>query len=199
MVFLLAFSLAICLYYVPKNNIPVLSAVIIASVLANAFSVNGYVKLVDTVNQLDRTNPDYLPMAMLYDYREGRGYVVDTERIVLKPESGKAEIRNMVNNAANMDFDIEAEAKTEVSLPRTYYWGYEATIEYASGEVETVDAKCDEYGYVMLEIDGTAHVRLRYTGKAVLPLMRIISVVSVTGFAGAYVVMYLCDRKKSQK
>jgi hypothetical protein len=138
-------------------------------------------------------------MAMLNDYREGRGYVVDTERIVLKPEFGKAEIRNMVDNAANLDFDIETESKTEVSLPRTYYWGYEATIEYASGEVETVDAKCDEHGYVMLKINGTAHVKLRYTGRAVLPLMRIISVVSVTGFASTYVVMYLCDRKKSQK
>ncbi len=199
MVFLLAFSLAICLSYVPKNHVPVLSAVIIASVLVNAFSVNGYVKLVDTVNQLNRTNPDYLPMAMLNDYREGRGYVVDTERIVLKPEFGKAEIRNMVDNAANLDFDIETESKTKVSLPRTYYWGYEATIEYASGEVETVDAKCDEHGYVMLKINGTAHVKLRYTGRAVLPLMRIISVVSVTSFAGTYVVMYLCDRKKSQK
>ena len=199
MVFLLAFSLAICLNYTPKNIIPALSAIIIASIVTGVFSINGYVKYVYTVNQLDRGNVDYLPIAMLNNYSDETGYMVDQEHIVLKPEEGRAEIRNMINHAASFDFDIETNSKTEVSLPRAYYWGYEATIEYEDGETKTVDVDFDELGYILLTIDRSAHVKLRYTGKAALSIMRAISGITAVSFAGTYIVIYVRSRKSAKK
>jgi len=196
-VFLLAFSLAICLYYMPQNNRKWLMLLLAASIFTNAYSIEVYPMTFEHLRQASTINADYLPTKMLDHYRDGLKYSVDTRRLEIIPKEGKAVVKNARGDTPDFDFDLETESSTKVSIPRVYYYGYEAIAEYSDGSVEKIAADCDEYGFVALEIPRSAHVAVRYTGGKALALLRAISAGTAVGFFGGYLVSYA--RKKHTK
>lgn len=197
-VFLLAFSLAICLHYAPQSLIKWLTIILIVSIFASSYGIDGTVKELKTIKEADRTNNDYLPIKMVDYYRqEDKSIIVDTKRLEVAPEEGAAIIKNAHGGASDYSFDIETNSLTKVSIPKVYYYGYEATAKYLNGGSEKIAVEYDEIGFVQLEIPQSAHVEVRYTGGKSLGLLRAISAGTAVGFFGGYLVSYA--RKKHIK
>lgn len=201
--FAFALSGGIYLAYLCKEKF-VVKAIMVAAVVAVVMAEMTFVSGVyqERLGLYTRLNEEILDK---YHIGYGEEYlpsmagsvkaVIDNHKQVVAAENPDVDINNVSNAKGHLQFEVNNVTTSEViQIPRIYYLGYAATL---NGEPIPVGHTSD--GLVTVTVDAPGQVDVYYGGTVIQKVSLIVSGVTLVGFSGYLIWVYLAERKNSDK
>lgn len=127
---------------------------------------------------------EYLPVNTYYhrDYLLGRN-----DDIIVK--KGKADISNVINETPYLEFDVKADKKVTLEIPRLYYLGYKITLD--GNKINYYE---NDNGFIELNINKSGKIKVVYEGTTGYKVAIALFVVAL-GIVIIYIVWSISKRE----